>query len=114
MAVAKMITTLCLLRAMCDQEKSLTALTEGFRRYPQTLVNVRVREKRSFAELPAVQRLAQEVEGKLGDRGRLLLRYSGTEPLARIMIEGESEAEVNGFAGALAAAIRSELGADAT
>ena len=107
-----MMTTLYLLRAMRDQEKSLTALTEGFRRYPQTLVNVRVREKRSFDELPAVQHLAREVEKKLGDRGRLLLRYSGTEPLARIMIEGESEAEVQAHASALAAAIRAELGAD--
>jgi phosphoglucosamine mutase len=107
-----MMTTLYLLRAMRDQEKSLTGLTEGFRRYPQTLVNVRVREKRSFAELPAVQKLAREVEKKLGDRGRLLLRYSGTEPLARIMIEGESEAEVRAHASALAEAIRAELGAD--
>jgi phosphoglucosamine mutase len=104
-----MMTTLYLLRAMRDQEKSLTALTEGFRRYPQILVNVRVREKRSFAELPAVQHLAREVEKKLGDRGRLLLRYSGTEPLARIMIEGESDDEVKGLAGALAEAIRAEL-----
>jgi phosphoglucosamine mutase len=107
-----MMTTLYLLRAMRDQEKSLTALTDGFRRYPQTLVNVRVREKRPFAELPAVQQLAREVEQKLGDRGRLLLRYSGTEPLARIMIEGESEAEVKSHASALAEAIRAELGAD--
>ena len=107
-----MMTTLYLLRAMRDQEKSLTALTDGFRRYPQTLVNVRVREKRPFTELPAVQKLAREVEQKLADRGRLLLRYSGTEPLARIMIEGESEAEVQLHASALAAAIRAELGAD--
>jgi phosphoglucosamine mutase len=107
-----MMTTLYLLRAMRDQEKSLTALAKGFRRYPQTLVNVRVREKRSFAELPAVQQLAREVEKKLGDRGRLLLRYSGTEPLARVMIEGESEDEVKAHASALAEAIRAELGAD--
>ena len=105
-----MMTTLCLLRAMRDQKQSLAALTEGFRRYPQTLVNVRVREKRSFSELPAVQHLAREVEKKLGDRGRLLLRYSGTEPLARIMIEGETEDEVKAHASALAEAIRSELG----
>jgi phosphoglucosamine mutase len=107
-----MMTTIYLLRAMRDQEKSLAALTEGFRRYPQTLVNVRVREKRPFAELPAVQNLAREVEKKLGDRGRLLLRYSGTEPLARIMIEGESEDEVKAHASALAEAIRAELGVD--
>jgi phosphoglucosamine mutase len=109
-----MMTTLYLLRAMRDQEKSLAALTEGFRRFPQTLVNVRVREKRSFAELPAVQHLAREVEKKLGDRGRLLLRYSGTEPLARIMIEGESEDEVKAHASALAQAINAELGVESS
>jgi phosphoglucosamine mutase len=107
-----MMTTLYLLRAMRDQEESLAALTEGFRRYPQILVNVRVREKQSFAELPAVQHLAREVEKRLGDRGRLLLRYSGTEPLVRIMIEGESEDEVKAHASALAEAIRAELGVD--
>ncbi len=107
-----MMTTLYLLRAMRDQKQSLAALTEGFRRYPQTLVNVRVREKRSFSELPAVQHLAREVEKKLGDRGRLLLRYSGTEPLARIMIEGENEDEVKAHASALAEVIRAELGVE--
>jgi len=105
-----MITMLCLLRAMREQQGSLTSLTEGFQRYPQILVNVRVREKRPFDELPAVQRLARQVEEKLGDRGRLLLRYSGTEPLARIMIEGESEDQVRAHASALAEAIRAELG----
>ena len=105
-----MITTLYLLRAMREQKESLAGLTKGFQRYPQILVNVRVREKRPFAELPRVQSLAHEVEKKLGGRGRLLLRYSGTEPLARIMIEGESEVEVQAHADALADAIRSELG----
>lgn len=106
-----MITTLYLLHAMREQKESLAGLTKGFQRYPQILVNVRVREKRPFAELPTVQRLASEVEKKLGERGRLLIRYSGTEPLARIMIEGESEAEVKAHADALASAIRAELGA---
>lgn len=107
-----MITTLGLLRAMQDQNRSLAELTEGFQRYPQVLVNVRVRARRPFDELPAVQKLAKEVEQKLGDRGRLLLRYSGTESLARVMIEGESQSEIEAQANALAEAIKSELGAD--
>lgn len=107
-----MITTISLLRAMRDYDKTLGELTSGFQRYPQVLVNVRVREKRPFADLAAVQQLAHEVERKLGDRGRLLLRYSGTESLARVMIEGESESEVKAQANALAEAIRDELGAD--
>jgi len=105
-----MITTINLLRAICSHNKTLAELVEGFQRYPQILVNVRVREKRPFEELPVVQRLAHEIEDQLGDRGRLLLRYSGTESLARIMIEGESESEVSSQANALADVIRTELG----
>jgi phosphoglucosamine mutase len=105
-----MITTLCLLRAMREQRQSLANLTRGFERYPQVLVNVRVREKRRFDELPAIWNLAREIEQQLGDRGRLLLRYSGTEPLARVMIEGENEVEVKAQANSLAEAIRLELG----
>jgi phosphoglucosamine mutase len=107
-----MITTIGLLRTMRDQGSSLADLTEDFKRYPQLLVNVRVREKVPFGELPAVQSLAEKVEQELGDRGRLLLRYSGTEPLARVMIEGESQSQIEAQANALAEAIKTELGAD--
>jgi len=107
-----MITTIILLRAMRHHNKTLEELVAGFQRYPQILVNVRVREKRPFKELPAVQSLAHEIEQQLGDRGRLLLRYSGTESLARVMIEGESETEIKSQASALAEVIRSELGSD--
>jgi len=105
------ITTLMLLRAIVEKQQSLKDLTAGIRRFPQVLVNVRVREKRPFEEMPAVQRLAGEIQQDLGDRGRLLLRYSGTEPLARVMIEGPTESEVNEHAQNLAAAIQKEIGA---
>ncbi|MEK6336976.1 MAG: phosphoglucosamine mutase [Acidobacteriota bacterium] len=105
-----MITTIGFLRAMRDQNKSLAELTEGFRGYPQVLVNVRVREKRPFKDLLAVRNLASEIEQSLGDQGRLLLRYSGTEALARVMIEGKNQSEVEAQANALAQAIESELG----
>jgi phosphoglucosamine mutase len=105
------ITTLMLLRAIVEEQQSLEELTQGIQRYPQVLVNVRVREKRPFEELPSVQRLASEIQQALGDRGRLLLRYSGTEPLARVMIEGPTESEVNQNAQRLAAAIQKEIGA---
>ena len=105
-----LITTLLLLRAMRDENKSLGNLTEGFRRFPQVLVNVRISEKRPFNQLPAVSKLARETEEKLGDRGRLLLRYSGTEPLARVMIEGERQDEIDGYATALAEVIAADLG----
>jgi phosphoglucosamine mutase len=105
-----MLTTLSLLRVMREQELSLAELTNGMQRYPQLLVNVRVREKRPFGELPGVQTVARQIENDLGDRGRLLLRYSGTEPLARIMIEGNDEQAIKAQADLLADAIRRELG----
>jgi phosphoglucosamine mutase len=105
-----MITTLCLLRAMTDQQQPLHTLTEGFQRFPQILVNVKVREKRPFTEVPAISDLASKTEAMLGDQGRLLLRYSGTEPLARVMIEGENQSEIERYAGDLAAVIREQLG----
>lgn len=105
-----MMTTLCLLRAMRESDRALHELTAGFKRYPQVLVNVRVREKRPFAEVGAIARAAREIEEELGARGRLLLRYSGTEPLARVMIEGERQTHVESLANSLAAAIADALG----
>jgi phosphoglucosamine mutase len=107
-----MITTLCLLRAMTDEGKPLDRLIEGFERYPQVLVNVPVTEKIPFQKLPNVQKLAEKIEGELGQRGRLLLRYSGTERLARVMIEGEHQAVIDNQANRLAQAIKDEIGTD--
>ena len=106
-----LITTLFLLRALQDSQQPLHALTEGFTRYPQTLVNVRVREKRSFDAVPEIVEGARRTEARLAGEGRLLLRYSGTEPLARIMIEGRHQDEIDALAAELAAVIRESLGA---
>jgi len=106
-----MITALSLIRALCDSEKSLGQMTTGFQRFPQTLLNVRVREKRPFADLPPVQAAVREVEEELQKRGRLLLRYSGTEPLARVMIEGEHQHQIESYAEKIASAIEREIGA---
>ncbi|HST51742.1 MAG TPA: phosphoglucosamine mutase [Pyrinomonadaceae bacterium] len=105
-----MITTVGLLRAMRESGRALHELTEGFERFPQVLVNVRVREKRAFEDVAEVARAAREVQSQLGERGRLLLRYSGTEPLARVMIEGQSQEEIERLAESLAAVIRQSLG----
>jgi phosphoglucosamine mutase len=88
----------------------LSALLAGFRRYPQTLVNVRVASKPDLATLPRVVAAAQAVEEALGADGRLLLRYSGTEPLARVMIEGPDQQTIEELAGALAGVLAGELG----
>ncbi|MBA3354408.1 MAG: phosphoglucosamine mutase [Pyrinomonadaceae bacterium] len=106
-----LITTLCLLRAVRDEGKPLHVLTEGFQRYPQVLVNIEVREKRPFVEVEQIQKLVQETESQLGDGGRLLLRYSGTEPLARVMIEGANQETIEAYARNLATVIQQTLGA---
>jgi phosphoglucosamine mutase len=105
-----MITALSLLRAMSEQGHSLAELLAGFEQYPQVLVNVRVHEKKPFADIESLQTLVRDTEAKLANRGRLLLRYSGTEPLARVMIEGEDQAEIETLANNLAAAISAAIG----
>jgi phosphoglucosamine mutase len=89
----------------------VSELLAGFRRYPQLLVNVQVRAKPAFATLPRLAEAAREAERRLGADGRLVLRYSGTEPLARIMLEGPDEDALLALADDLAAAIRTEIGA---
>jgi phosphoglucosamine mutase len=105
-----LITTLNMLRAMTVSGKSLHELTEGFQTFPQILVNVEVKRKQPFAEVAAIQNAAQALETRLGSRGRLLLRYSGTESLARVMIEGESQDEIEKQANELAEVIKEALG----
>ena len=106
-----LITTLCLLRASRESGKTLAEMTAGFKQYPQILVNVRVKKKVSFNDLPAVRAEVDAVEELLSQKGRLLLRYSGTEPLARVMIEGENQAKIEAYANKIARAIEREIGA---
>jgi phosphoglucosamine mutase len=89
----------------------LSDLLEDFERYPQVLLNVRVREKPDLEELPAVAAAVRAVEERLGADGRLVLRYSGTEPLARVMIEGPEQELIEELAGRIASAIEDEIGA---
>jgi phosphoglucosamine mutase len=104
-----MMTALMMLRAIVEKGVSLSQATAGFARYPQTLVNVRVREKRPFNDVPQIAASAREIEGELDGHGRLLLRYSGTENLARVMIEGKDqtaiEEQAHRLAGVIAAAL---------
>jgi phosphoglucosamine mutase len=104
-----LITTLCVLRVIAEEQKTLQQLTQGFQVFPQILVNVRVKQKLPFDEFAAINNVALEIENELGSRGRLLLRYSGTEPLARVMIEGESQPRIENLARRLAAVIEKTL-----
>jgi phosphoglucosamine mutase len=105
-----LITTVAMLRAMIEASKTLRELTKDFEVYPQILINVPVKTKRPFGDLPAIQDSAREIENLLGTQGRLLLRYSGTEPLARVMIEGQSQTEIEKYASTLAGVIQQALG----
>jgi phosphoglucosamine mutase len=107
-----LITGLNLLRVMRAEGKSLAELTQGFTRFPQVLLNVKVKNKIPFSDLPNVLNKAQKIEDSMGDRGRLLLRYSGTEPLARVMIEGEDLSRVQSAAKELAEVIQAEIGVE--
>ena len=88
----------------------LDELTAGLEVYPQRLVNVRVREKKGLTELPAVAREIQLVEDAFAGAGRVLVRFSGTEPLARVMVEGPDMEQVATLSGNIANAIRHAMG----
>ena len=89
----------------------LDELTAELSVYPQKLVNIRVREKKALTELPAVAREIRRVEEAFGSAGRVLVRFSGTEPLARVMVEGPDLEQVESFSASIADAIRREMGA---
>ena len=89
----------------------LDELTADLEVYPQRLVNVRVREKKGLTELPSVAREIRLVEEAFAGTGRVLVRFSGTEPLARVMVEGPDLEQVESFSARIAEAIRREMGA---
>ncbi len=105
-----MMTTLFLLESLYEKGKSLSEMTKGLTRYPQILVNVKVREKLPFEEVFEIAEASKLVENELDGKGRLLLRYSGTENLARVMIEGKNQKEIEMQANDLAEIIRKKLG----
>jgi phosphoglucosamine mutase len=90
--------------------KGLDELTADLFVYPQRLVNVRVREKKGLLERPAVAQEIRRVEDAFGGAGRVLVRFSGTEPLARVMVEGPDLEQVESFSSSIADAIRREIG----
>jgi phosphoglucosamine mutase len=105
-----LITALNVLRIMAETGESLAELAAGFKTYPQVLCNVRVREKRDWKSIPRIAAVAARVEQRLAGRGRLLVRYSGTEPLLRVMIEGEHQENITAWAEEIAQAVREEIG----
>jgi phosphoglucosamine mutase len=105
-----LLTALRVLEAMRASGQDLDALTSEFVSYPQLLVNVRVKERRPLADLETVNAGIERAEGEFGASGRVLVRFSGTEPLARVMVEGPALDRVTYHAHAIADAIGKELG----
>jgi phosphoglucosamine mutase len=105
------VTALQLLAVMVERGRRLGELKKVMTRLPQVLLNVKVKEKKDMAALPQVRAKIAAVEKELGARGRLLVRYSGTELLARVMLEGENEDRIRRMAQDIAEEIRKEIGA---
>jgi len=104
------VSALQILRIMRATGKPLSELKRCLKKYPQAQRNLRVREKPPLGEMPAVMKLVGEAEKELSGKGRVLLRYSGTEPKIRLLIEGREFAQIDRQANRIAAAIQSEIG----
>jgi len=104
------VTALNVLRVMAESGSELADLAADYVRYPQILVNVRVRERQDYTQVPGIARAIADTEHQLSGRGRLLVRYSGTEPLLRIMIEGQDQADIARWAHVIADEVRTHLG----
>jgi phosphoglucosamine mutase len=105
-----LLTSLRILEIAAQEDKSLDDLAAPMTDYPQILVNVRFREKKPLDQLPAVQQSIKDVEAEFGANGRVFVRFSGTEPLARVMVEGPTRERVESGARAIARAIADALG----
>ncbi len=105
-----MLTALQVLAMLRRRDRALSELASIYEPLPQELRSVRVRERRPLDELPAVREAVLGAEAELGDAGRVVVRYSGTEPVARVMVEGENRAQVDALCTELCEVIRSVIG----
>jgi phosphoglucosamine mutase len=105
-----LLTALVVLDVVRRSGRHLHELVADLKVFPQVIVNVRVREKRPLDQIATVTDTIRAAEEELAESGRVVVRYSGTEALARVMIEAESEEAMHRHADRIAAAIRAELG----
>ena len=101
-----LITAMMVLRAMAESGRNLADLAADLDVYPQVLVNVPVRRKTDLQSVPEIAAVIRDVELRLAGQGRLLVRYSGTEPLLRIMVEGRNQAEIQEYSDEIASAVK--------
>jgi phosphoglucosamine mutase len=106
-----LVTARMVLQVLAVSQKPLSELRRRLTVFPQKLENIRVKQKTPFEQVPALAEAVRGAERELGDRGRVLVRYSGTEPLVRIMVEAQDPADVERHTGRLVQIFRAELGA---
>ncbi len=104
------LTSLKILEVMAANNATLSRLVEDFEEFPQILVNVRVARKENFSRFPEIMEKIKEIEGILENSGRLNVRYSGTEPVVRVMIEGQEREKIQDYARQIASVIAKHLG----
>jgi phosphoglucosamine mutase len=105
-----LLTALHVMQVMARSGRPLAELVSDLKIFPQTIQNVRVKEKVPFAQVPEIQNAIAAAERELDGNGRVVVRYSGTEPLARVMVEAEEEAKMKRIADSIAGSIRAALG----
>jgi phosphoglucosamine mutase len=105
-----LVTALRVMEIMVRSGKKLSELVADLKILPQTIQNIRVRERVPFGRIPEIQRAIDSAESELNGNGRVVVRYSGTESLARVMVEAESEEQMKAVAERISAAIRNSLG----
>jgi phosphoglucosamine mutase len=105
-----LVAGLTVVRLMIEQQRPLSALKRVMSRFPQALINVPVKRREQLEAIVPIRQAIERITSKLNDRGRVLVRYSGTEPLVRVMVEGEEAAQVQVYADEIADVIRAHLG----
>jgi phosphoglucosamine mutase len=103
-------TALNVLNTVAVSRRTLADLADDLVHYPQVLLNVRVREKVDLATVPSIAEAINRVEARVAGQGRLLVRYSGTEPLLRVMLEGKDQDEIKAWAQEIIDIVKRELG----
>jgi phosphoglucosamine mutase len=104
------LAALQVLAVLCRGGKAMSELKTIFQPIPQTLLNLQVKEKRDLSHLPEATRVIRAVEKRLGKTGRVLVRYSGTEPKVRVLVEGEDAKKIKQYAEEIGAALKAALG----
>ena len=105
-----MLTAVRLIQVMCDENKPLSQLSNVMTSFPQVLLNIDVQKKPAIEDVPEIMAAIHAVEERLGEKGRVLVRYSGTQPLCRVMVEGPQKDETQRYCQQIADVVKATLG----